>query len=80
MVSAAEFAALLLAGFSLVTAGVFHGYPGNRTQQIMVVKIIAMAGSFLLPVDHGTRTFRANTVSITAPGRYPPAPLLKTKN
>ena len=40
--------ALLLAGFSLMTAIMFHGNLGDQIQQIMFLKNIAIAGGFLL--------------------------------
>lgn len=40
--------ALLLAGFSLVTAVVFHADFGDQIQQIMFLKNVAIAGGFLL--------------------------------
>ena len=40
--------ALLLAGFSLVTAVVFHTDFGDQMQQIMFLKNVAIAGGFLL--------------------------------
>jgi putative oxidoreductase len=40
--------AVLLAGFSLVTAFIFHADFGDQLQQIMFLKNVAMAGGFLL--------------------------------
>jgi len=40
--------AVLLAGFSLVTAFLFHANFGDQMQQIMFLKNIAMAGGFLI--------------------------------
>jgi putative oxidoreductase len=43
-----RFAALLLAGFSLVTALVFHRDFADQIQQIMFLKNVAIAGGLLL--------------------------------
>lgn len=40
--------AIVLAGFSLVTAFVFHHNLGDATQQIMFLKNLGLAGGFLL--------------------------------
>ena len=40
--------ALLMAGFCLVTAAVFHHEFADQTQMIMFLKNMSMAGSFLL--------------------------------
>ncbi len=45
--------ALALAGFSLVTAVLFHGELGDQTQFIMFMKNIAIAGGFLFLVANG---------------------------
>ncbi len=47
-------AALLLSGFSHLTAVAFHSDLGDQIQQIMFLKNVAMAGGFLLLVQHGT--------------------------
>lgn len=46
-------AALALAGFSLVTAVVFHSNLGDQIQFIMFMKNISIAGGFLFLVAHG---------------------------
>tara|TARA_R110002073_G_scaffold42552_3_gene119025 strand:+ start:1594 stop:2028 length:435 start_codon:yes stop_codon:yes gene_type:complete len=46
-------AALALAGFSIVTAFLFHGNLGDQIQFIMFMKNIAMAGGFLFLVANG---------------------------
>lgn len=46
-------AALALAGFSLVTAALFHAELGDQTQFIMFMKNIAIAGGFLFLVANG---------------------------
>jgi putative oxidoreductase len=45
--------ALALAGFSLVTAVLFHGELGDQTQFIMFMKNIAIAGGFLFLAANG---------------------------
>jgi len=45
--------ALLLAGFSLLTAAIFHRNFGDQIQTIMFLKNISIAGGFLLLVAHG---------------------------
>lgn len=44
--------ALVLAGFSIVTAVLFHG-GSDQTNQIMFLKNVSIAGAFLLLVAHG---------------------------
>jgi putative oxidoreductase len=45
--------AFLLAGFSVVSALVFHSALGDATQFILFMKNLAMAGGFLFLVAHG---------------------------
>jgi putative oxidoreductase len=45
--------ALLLAGFSVVTALIFHRNFGDQTQMIMFLKNFSIAGGFLLLVANG---------------------------
>jgi putative oxidoreductase len=45
--------ALALAGFSLVTAVLFHAELSDQTQFIMFMKNVAIAGGFLLLVANG---------------------------
>ena len=45
--------AMALAGFSVVTAVLFHGELGDQTQFIMFMKNIAIAGGFLFLVANG---------------------------
>lgn len=54
-------AAALMAGFSVLTALIFHNNFADQTQLIMFWKNIAIAGGFLLLVVHG-----AGAVSIDA--------------
>lgn len=46
-------AALLLAGFSIVSAVIFHGDLGDQAQFIMFMKNLAIAGGFLFLVANG---------------------------
>lgn len=48
-----RYVAFLLAGFSLVTAGVFHTDFTDQIQQIMFLKNLAMAGGLLLLAKTG---------------------------
>ncbi len=45
--------ALLLAGFSVMAAAIFHHSPGDNMQAILFMKNLAIAGGFLLLVAHG---------------------------
>ena len=46
--------AVLLAGFSLLTALIFHHNFGDQIQMIMFLKNVSIAGGFLLLVAHGS--------------------------
>jgi len=46
-------AAALLAGFSVITALIFHNNFADQTQLIMFFKNVSIAGGFLLLVTHG---------------------------
>ncbi len=48
-----RWAAFLLAGFSLVSAALFHADFGDQIQQIMFLKNLAMTGGLLAFVVHG---------------------------
>ena len=48
-----RYAALALAGFSIVSGVLFHGDFTDQTQQIMFMKNLAMAGGFLFLVVNG---------------------------
>lgn len=50
-------AALAIAGFSLLSAGIFHNQLGDQIQFVMFMKNVAIAGGFLLLAAFG-------------PGRY----------
>jgi len=62
-------AAALLAGFSIVSAVLFHG-GDDQVQSIMLMKNFAIAGGFLLLVARGAGTWSldARRESLTAPG------------
>ena len=49
----ARWAALALAGFSLLAALIFHFKPGDQMQMINFMKNLAMAGGLLLLVSSG---------------------------
>jgi putative oxidoreductase len=49
--------AFLLAGFSLVSAVLFHFQPDDATQMTMLLKNVSIAGGFLLLVAHGAGAF-----------------------
>lgn len=49
----ARIAAFLLAGFSIVSAVLFHRAAGDPTQAIMFMKNLALAGGFLFLVARG---------------------------
>ena len=46
-------AAVLLAGFSLLSAVLFHANFGDQMQMIMFMKNLALTGAFLMLVVHG---------------------------
>jgi putative oxidoreductase len=50
-------AAFLLAGFSLLSALLFHANPGDQMQMIMFMKNISIAGGFLMIVSLGGGSF-----------------------
>lgn len=53
----AEIAALLLAGFSLVSALIFHSDLSDQMQQILFLKNLAMAGGLLYVASVGAGAF-----------------------
>ncbi len=48
-----RYVALALAGFSLLSALIFHNQLGDQTQFILFMKNVAMAGGFLLLARYG---------------------------
>ena len=50
-------AAFLLAGFTLVSALIFHNNFGDQTQMIMFMKNVSIAGGFLMIVALGAGAF-----------------------
>lgn len=46
-------AAFLLAGFTLIAAGIFHNNFGDQIQTIMFLKDLAITGAFLMLVANG---------------------------
>jgi putative oxidoreductase len=60
--------AVLLAGFSLVTAFIFHADFSDQMQQIMFLKNVAMAGGFLLLAKAGAPGLSADQFLATRNG------------
>jgi putative oxidoreductase len=60
--------AVLLAGFSLVTAFIFHADFSDPMQQIMFLKNVAMAGGFLLLAKAGAPVLSADQFLATRNG------------
>lgn len=52
-----KWAAIALAGFSLVSAAIFHNNFADQTQIIMFMKNVAIAGGFLLLAVHGAGAY-----------------------
>ena len=52
-----RYVALLLAGFVIVSAAIFHADFGDQIQQIMFLKNVAMVGGFLLLAKVGAPGF-----------------------
>jgi putative oxidoreductase len=63
--------AFLLAGFTLLSALVFHRAPGDPMQAILFMKNLAIAGGFLLLVARGPLEWSldARRAALAAPGR-----------
>lgn len=53
----ARLVALAMAGFSLLSALLFHTNFSDETQTIMLMKNIAIAGGFLMIVAHGAGAY-----------------------
>lgn len=54
---ATRYAALALAGFSVISGIIFHADFSDQMQQIMLMKNLAMAGGFLILVVNGAGPF-----------------------
>ena len=52
-----KLAALALAGFSLISAVIFHADFGDQTQMIMFLKNVSIAGGFLFLVANGAGAY-----------------------
>jgi putative oxidoreductase len=63
-------AALLLAGFCLATAVLFHGRLGDRNQLLHFEKDIAIAGGLLVLFAHGAGTWALEALPAFARGRW----------
>ena len=50
-------AALALAGFSLISALLFHADFGDQTQMVMFLKNLSIAGGFLFLLAHGAGAY-----------------------
>ena len=61
----ARYTALLLAGFSLVTAVVFHRDFADQIQQIMFLKNVAISGGLLLLAKTGAPGFSFDALRAT---------------
>ena len=53
----ARIVAFLLAGFTLLSALLFHWDPGNQQQYIQFMKNLAITGGFLMIVAHGAGAY-----------------------
>ena len=53
----ARFAALMLAGFTLLAAMLYHFVPADQMQMTMFLKNLAVAGGLLLVTAHGAGRF-----------------------
>lgn len=62
---ATRYIALLLAGFSVLSACVFHTDFLDKTQLVMFLKNIAIAGGFLLLAKHGAPRFSLDNAIAT---------------
>ncbi len=60
--------ALTLAGFSLLTAFIFHRQLGDQTQLMLFMKNVAMAGGFLFLARHGAGELSIDNRHSTAVG------------
>ena len=63
-------AALLLAGFCLATAVLFHGRLGDRNQLLHFEKDMAIAGGLLVLFAHGAGAWALDALPAFARGRW----------
>ena len=63
-----RYVALTLAGYSLLTAVVFHRQLGDQAQFFMFMKNVAMAGGFLFLARHGAGELSIDNRRSTAVG------------
>ncbi len=63
-----RYVALALAGYSLLTAFIFHSQLGDQTQLLMFMKNVAMAGGFLFLARHGAAELSIDNRRSTAVG------------
>ncbi len=63
-----RYAALALAGYSLLTAFIFHSQLGDQTQLLMFRKNVAMAGGLLFLARHGAAELSIDNRRSTAVG------------
>ena len=61
----ARLVALAMAGFSLLSALLFHTNFSDHTQTIMLMKNIAIAGGFLMIVAHGAGAYALDNRNAT---------------
>ena len=69
----ARAAALLLAGFCLATAVLFHAKLGNRNELLHFEKDLAIAGGLLVLFAHGAGSFALDALRSTPPTAEGPA-------
>jgi putative oxidoreductase len=63
-----RYVALTLAGYSLLTAVLFHAQLGDQTQFFMFMKNVAMAGGFISLARHGAGELSIDNRRSTAVG------------
>ena len=63
-----RYVAVLLAGFAMVSAAIFHADFNDQTQQIMFLKNVAMAGGFLLLAKVGAPGFSVDQLLASRKG------------
>ena len=63
-----RWAAIALAGFSVIAAAIFHNNFGDQTQQIMFMKDIAMSGGLILLWVYGAGAYSLDNRHVMATG------------